>query len=133
MIGLAWEKHHKRRHKMSTVGERIRDRRQKLHMTQKELADQLGIAQGQLSNYERVIDFPSDLIAKAADALHCSTDYLVGRTEVPESSIDDLSPEERAVIAAIRAARSVAEINALALHASEVEALKHRKPRSKRH
>lgn len=133
MIGLAWEKHHKRRHKMATVGERVRERRQKLHMTQKELADQLGIAQGQLSNYERVIEFPSDLIAKAADALRCSTDYLVGRSLIPEGSLDDLSREERDLIAAIRAARSTAEINALVLRASEAEALKHRKPRNKRH
>lgn len=93
---------------MPVNGERIRQRRKALGLTQDELAAQIGVDQKQISNYENSKDNPtSKTLAALADALGTSSDYLLDRTDDPtpplsHGNIGDLSWKERRVIDAWR-------------------------------
>jgi transcriptional regulator with XRE-family HTH domain len=91
---------------MRILGERIRQRRNALQLTQHELAKRLNTDQKQISKYENGRNEPgSGTLAVLAQQLNTSTDYLLGLTDVPERPIRDdrdLSAAERAVIAAMR-------------------------------
>ncbi len=58
-------------------------------MTQKELAQALGISRATVSKYEAGLRTPNmdmtnmDMIMKLSDVLGCTTDYLLGRTRFP--------------------------------------------------
>lgn len=61
---------------------RIRNLREDMDMTQKEIADILHCSQRVYSNYERGdIDIPTEILIKLADFHKVSVDYLLGRTE----------------------------------------------------
>ena len=62
-----------------TLGERVKKRREALHLSQEQLARQAGIAQGLLSRIERgVTPSPGATVLKGlARALLCSIDWLV--------------------------------------------------------
>ncbi len=69
---------------MSTFCEqRIKKRRQKLNMTQDDLAEKIGYTSNRnISNYEKGTRSPDfETLCKIADALSCTTDYLLGREE----------------------------------------------------
>ena len=71
---------------MSTVwGARIKERRDALGMKQDELASQIGFStKRNISNYEKGIRDPDyETLSKIADALSCTTDYLLGREDAP--------------------------------------------------
>jgi len=77
---------------MSTVGERIKDLRGKLDLTQSDLAEKVGITYVQIGRYEKRGATPSaDVLAKIADALNTTSDYLMnGNTgEVASKNITD--------------------------------------------
>ena len=60
---------------------RLKDLRIDSDLTQKELADKLGISQQTLSDYEKgKYDLPNDLLIKYADYFNVSVDYILGRT-----------------------------------------------------
>lgn len=60
-----------------SIGERIRNRRQELGLTQVELGAKLGIHQKQISAYERGVNLPSsEVLIKMAEILGLSLDYL---------------------------------------------------------
>ena len=62
--------------------ERIRNLREDSDLSQKDLANKLNISQRTLSHYEsgsRAL--PVDILVKYADYFHCSTDYLLNRTD----------------------------------------------------
>lgn len=64
---------------MSTVGDRILNLRKELSLSQKELADKVGITEASLSRYENNKREPKgEIIAKLAKALNTTTDYLLG-------------------------------------------------------
>lgn len=66
---------------MSTVcGDRIKRRREELHMTQKELAAKIGFsAPRNITNYEKGERSPDlETLCRIAKALSCTTDYLLG-------------------------------------------------------
>ena len=64
---------------------RVYDLREDSDLTQKEIADYLGIHPNVYRRYEKgVREFPLELIVKLADYYHVSTDYLLGRTDRPE-------------------------------------------------
>ena len=66
---------------MKTIGERIIFLRENLELTQVKLADLLGISKMTLHKYEKNICEPrGELIAKMADVLNTTADYLLGRT-----------------------------------------------------
>ena len=64
---------------------RVYDLREDSDLTQKKIAEYLGIHPNVYSRYEKgVREFPLELIVKLADYYHVSTDYLLGRTDRPE-------------------------------------------------
>src|SRR5579864_5122391 len=70
---------------MATVGDRIRDVREELRMTQDRLAEQAGLSKGFLSDVENnKRNIGSENLLKIANVLGASVDYLL-RGEVAES------------------------------------------------
>jgi transcriptional regulator with XRE-family HTH domain len=71
---------------LGTFGERIRELRRKKGLSQKALANSMGVQEATLSRYEndrRVYQW--DGLIKLADALDTSVDYLLGRTPISAS------------------------------------------------
>ena len=63
--------------------QRIRDLREDKDLTQKEIAQILGMSQTGYSKYETgENDIPTAILIKLADYYHTSVDYLLGRTDV---------------------------------------------------
>lgn len=68
--------------KMDTLGARIKARRAALHMTQRELSQELGISNAAVAKWELNLSAPSFFrLAALADILHCSVDALCGHAE----------------------------------------------------
>ena len=64
--------------------DRLRALRQDKDLTQNKLAKELCIDRKTLSNYETAYRTPSIyLVIKMADYFEVSTDYLLGRTDIP--------------------------------------------------
>ncbi len=88
-----------------TLGANMRMWREERGLTLKEVELRTGIDNGNLSRYERDLNFPSiELCIKLADLYSISLDELTGRTDdfgsFIEQSADSyhLSPEERKLI-----------------------------------
>lgn len=59
------------------IGERIRERRKELGMTQDELANKVGVKKTSISNYEVNTNSPPEkIIIKLMEALNCDANYL---------------------------------------------------------
>lgn len=70
--------------KKATLGERIRQRRERLGMAQSELCERLGVTASEMCDLEAgrrstKRGVGSVLLGALADALGCTTDYLLGR------------------------------------------------------
>lgn len=80
---------------MISVGQRIKDRRKELNLTQTDVYHQTGIASGALSQIENGSRSPSIMIFyKLAVALDCSTDWLLtGESSNSKTSIFSESEE----------------------------------------
>lgn len=64
---------------------RIKDLREDSDISQKQLANVLGISQRAYSHYENgTRKIPLDILLSLADYYNCSTDYLLGRTKKKE-------------------------------------------------
>ena len=69
----------------------IKALRKSKSMTQKELAQALGISRATVAKYEAGLWTPNmDMIMKLSDVLGCTTDYLLGRTIFPYSELTTL-------------------------------------------
>lgn len=87
---------------MISVGQRIKDRRKELNLTQTDVYHQTGIASGALSQIENGSRSPSIMIFyKLAVALDCSTDWLL-TGESSDSKNCIFSESEESVIAMYR-------------------------------
>ena len=63
---------------------RIRDLRDDHDLSQRVLAEKLGMKQTQYSRYELGYrDIPTDILISLADLYNTSTDYILGRTDDP--------------------------------------------------
>ncbi len=63
---------------------RIRDLRVDHDLSQRVLAEKLGMKQAQYSRYELGYrDIPTDILMLLADLYNTSTDYILGRTDNP--------------------------------------------------
>ena len=61
---------------------RIRELREDSDMTQKQVAEYLGMKQPQYNRYERGFrDIPTDVLIALADLYKTSTDYILGRVD----------------------------------------------------
>lgn len=73
---------------MTDFGTRLKIARKNRKMTQKVLAQCLGVEQSTISNYETNFRFPdATTLTEIADQLQISVDYLLGRSELQESNI----------------------------------------------
>lgn len=88
------------------INRRIQDRRQKLNLTQLELAELSGLSQSQISRYEQDANEPTaDALIALARALDVSTDYLLGLMDDPRPppmSASELTALESEVISLVR-------------------------------
>ena len=65
---------------------RMRELRKQMKMTMKQLGDMLGVSESAISHYEtgkRQADF--ETLLKVAEIYDVSLDYLLGRTDTPET------------------------------------------------
>lgn len=70
---------------MLKIGERLKNLRMNKKVTQKQIADYLGIAPNNYQNFEYGQINPSyENLIKLADYFNVSTDYLLGRSETKE-------------------------------------------------
>ena len=66
--------------------ERFKELRQSRNLTQKQIADIIGSVHQTVNNWEKCLALPSlDTAHKLAEFYDCSIDYLVGRTQNPDS------------------------------------------------
>ena len=102
-----------------TLGIRVRECRDKLQLTQHDLARAAGMQQQQISYIEKGLRLPSaPVIVKLSDALGVSTDYLLTGEYGPRDYekqfkiLADLDPEERSLLLdVLKASMKVAEID----------------------
>lgn len=82
------------------IGSRIRKRRKQLGISQKELAEKIGVSNGRVSNWEQGLNRPdADLLAVICEALDVSPSSLLG---VHLMGMEDLDDTERKIIRAYR-------------------------------
>jgi len=87
------------------LGHRLKRVRQDRGYTQEQLAEMVGINLKQVGRHENGETKPDgEIVARYAQALEVSTDYLLGVSDDPnpDVQIGDLSREERAIIASLR-------------------------------
>ncbi|NQX71816.1 helix-turn-helix transcriptional regulator [Paenibacillus alba] len=66
------------------LGERLKELRDKQQWTQNFIADRLAVTKQAISSWERNIASPSiKQLLQLADLFHVSTDYLLGRIDIP--------------------------------------------------
>lgn len=71
---------------MINLYERIRNFREDRDLTQKQVAEMLGMSQTGYSKYETgENDIPTQILIKLADYYNTTTDYLLGRTDNPKA------------------------------------------------
>lgn len=64
---------------MSDFGTALKELRRRAGITQKELADKLGVSKATVSYYEQSLRSPSpDILVKISQVFHVSTDFLLG-------------------------------------------------------
>lgn len=87
-------------------GDRIRTLREELDWTQEILAERLSLPVLALNRYENNKTAPNvNVMARIAEALGCSVDYLMGLTDDPKPTsmgTENLNAKERAALSAWR-------------------------------
>ena len=64
------------------MGDKLKSLRTEKKLTQKQVADQIGLAISAVSSYESGSRYPSyDVLVQLAHIFHVSTDYLLGMTD----------------------------------------------------
>lgn len=86
---------------MNRIGERIREYRLSIKMTQADFASRLGVTGAAVSAYENGNRLPSyEVLVKVANILGTTTDALLGRQGAGRISLDvtDLTPRQRSLV-----------------------------------
>ena len=77
------------------MGEKLKSLRIAKKLTQKQIADRIGLAVSAVSSYESGTRFPSyDVLVKLAHIFHVSTDYLLGMTNRKNIDVTGLDDDE---------------------------------------
>lgn len=77
------------------IGDKLKALRIEKKMTQKQVADRIGLAISAVSSYESGSRYPSyDVLLKLARIFHVSTDYLLGVTETRNIDVTGLTDHE---------------------------------------
>ncbi|WP_258106909.1 MULTISPECIES: helix-turn-helix domain-containing protein [Christensenella] len=82
-----------------TLGNNLQQLRKNNHLTQKQVAERVGVSVSVISSYEVTHRTPSyDVLIKLANLYHTTTDYLLGRTKTNILDLDGLSPDDIKII-----------------------------------
>jgi methanogenic corrinoid protein MtbC1 len=74
---------------MGTFGENIKKIRKDKKLSQKSVADQLGVGQTTIANYENDLRFPNPMVlSKLSDVLNVSVDELLGKQDQEKKALD---------------------------------------------
>lgn len=77
------------------MGEKLKSLRIEKKLTQKQVADRIGLAISAVSSYESGTRYPSyDVLVKLARIFHVSTDYLLGITDTRTIDVTGLNDNE---------------------------------------
>lgn len=80
-------------------GDRLKQLRSQAGLTQKELAERIGITKSVVSFYELRERTPSpEVLIKLAAVFHCSTDYLLGIEKSRTIDISGLDADDEKVV-----------------------------------
>lgn len=80
---------------MVNMGEKMKSLRIEKKLTQKQVADRVGVAISAISSYESGTRYPSyEVLIKLARTFHVSTDYLLGITTTRTIDISGLDDGE---------------------------------------
>ena len=83
---------------MFDFGTRLRSLRKTRGITQKQLSNSIGVTERAVVAYESGKMKPNfDAINSLADTFGVSTDYLLGRTDTPNSNIEPLAADEETI------------------------------------
>ena len=84
---------------MVNFSENIKKLRRQQHMTQKDLAERIGISKAMISAYETEMRYPSyDVLIKLAAVFGVTTDFLLGLEKKNTVDITDLDEEEIQIV-----------------------------------
>lgn len=79
---------------MNEIGKRLRSLREGVRMTQKKLAEILGVQQSRINRYESGQATPGpEVFVRYADYFDVSMDYLYCRIDNPRGKLYDFQPE----------------------------------------
>ena len=80
---------------MVNMGEKLKSLRLEKNLTQKQIADRIGLAISAVSSYESNSRYPSyDVLVKLSRIFHVSTDYLLGITDTRNVDVTGLNDNE---------------------------------------
>lgn len=80
---------------MVNMGEKLKSLRMEKKLTQKQIADRIGLAISAVSSYESGSRYPSyDALIKLSRIYHVSTDYLLGITDKRNIDVSGLNDAE---------------------------------------
>lgn len=97
---------------MYSLGSRLKETRIRRNLTQKMLADRVNKSVSAISSYELNTQLPPlDVLISIASVLHVSLDYLAGLEKEETYSTRNLTPEQKAFVAAVFAEFSRAAEN----------------------
>lgn len=81
------------------MGDKLKSLRIEKKLTQKQVADRIGLAISAVSSYESSSRYPSyDVLVRLAHIFHVSTDYLLGMTDKRNIDVTGLDDDEIEVI-----------------------------------
>lgn len=80
---------------MVNMGDKLHSLRTEMKLTQKQVADRIGLAISAVSSYESGTRYPSyETLIKLSRMFHVSTDYLLGLTEKRSVDVTGLEDTE---------------------------------------
>jgi transcriptional regulator with XRE-family HTH domain len=81
------------------MGNRLKSLRVEKKLTQKQVADRIGLAISAVSSYESGSRYPSyDVLIQLARIFHVTTDYLLGMTDKRDIDVTGLNDNEIEVV-----------------------------------
>ena len=84
---------------MVSMGDKLRSLRIEKNLTQKQVADRIGLAISAVSSYESGSRYPTyDTLIKLARIFHVSTDYLLGIADKRNIDVTGLNDEDVGLI-----------------------------------
>lgn len=84
---------------MVNMGDKLRSLRIEKNLTQKQVADRIGLAISAVSSYESGSRYPTyDTLIKLARMFHVSTDYLLGIADKRNIDVTGLNDEDVGLI-----------------------------------